>query len=172
MGNPGPLRISDAERDQAARELREHFAAGRITTDELGERLASVYAASTTDELSHVRRDLPALAPSPAIARAELAQRRAHLQRQLLQQTGGSLGLFVVCLVVWFADGAQGSFWPVYTLVFPVLALVRNGWALYGPAPELDRVEAELSRQRHGRGHHHGRHSGRRLGPGPRDPNR
>jgi hypothetical protein len=28
-----------------------------------------------------------------------------------------------------------------------MIALLRNGWRLYGPAPELDRVEAELARR-------------------------
>jgi len=28
-----------------------------------------------------------------------------------------------------------------------VIALARNAWRLYGPAPELDKVEAELTRR-------------------------
>jgi hypothetical protein len=32
-----------------------------------------------------------------------------------------------------------------------LIPLLRNGWRLYGPAPELDRVERELDRRsRHG----------------------
>jgi hypothetical protein len=30
-----------------------------------------------------------------------------------------------------------------------LLVLLRNGWRLYGPAPDLEGVERELSRRRH-----------------------
>jgi hypothetical protein len=39
------------------------------------------------------------------------------------------------------------------------IPLVRNGWRLYGPAPELDRVEQELARREHrNRDRRHDRH--------------
>ena len=48
--------------------------------------------------------------------------------------------------MIWAASGASGSFWPIWVAIFPVIALVRNGWMLYGPDPQLDRVEQELDR--------------------------
>jgi hypothetical protein len=54
------LRISDTDRDRAAEVLREAHAHGRITVDELDERLTSVYAAKTEADLVPVTRDLPA----------------------------------------------------------------------------------------------------------------
>ena len=69
----------------------------------------------------------------------------------MIQQTGGGLGLFVLCTAIWAAAGAQGSFWPIWVAVFVLIPLLRNGWRLYGPAPELDRVEAELARDRGGK---------------------
>ena len=53
------LRIGDAERESAARELGEHFAMGRISADEHAERLEQVWAARTDAELKPVFRDLP-----------------------------------------------------------------------------------------------------------------
>ncbi len=147
MPEPSELRISDEEREAAAREIREHFAAGRLTEDELAERIHAVYSARTTDQLRALRADLPALPPSPAQQRAELVQRRRHLQRRLIQQTGGALGVFVLCTVIWAVSGAHGAFWPIWIAIFPLLALLQNGWRLYGPAPELDRVERELERR-------------------------
>ena len=41
------LRIGDAERDAAAAQLREHFVAGRLTLDELDERLGAAFMAKT-----------------------------------------------------------------------------------------------------------------------------
>jgi Domain of unknown function (DUF1707) len=53
------LRIGDAEREAAARELGEHFAMGRITADEHGERLDQIWSARTAADLAPAFRDLP-----------------------------------------------------------------------------------------------------------------
>jgi hypothetical protein len=56
---PQALRIGDAERDAAAADLGEHYAAGRLTLDELNERLDAIFAAKTFGQLSKVMADLP-----------------------------------------------------------------------------------------------------------------
>lgn len=56
---PLALRIGDAERDAAAADLGEHYAAGRLTLDELNERLETVFAARTYGQLARVMADLP-----------------------------------------------------------------------------------------------------------------
>jgi hypothetical protein len=140
--------VSDEERDRAARDIREHFAAGRLTEEEMSERVEAAYAARTESELRRLLADLPPLPVSRAQQRAELAERRRHLQRRLLQQSGGGLALFVVCVVVWATSGGHhGEFWPIWVLLVVVIPLIRNGWRLYGPAPQFDRVEAELARR-------------------------
>ena len=53
------LRISDAERERAAAELAEHYAAGRLTTEEHSERLDRIWAARTRSDLLPMFRDLP-----------------------------------------------------------------------------------------------------------------
>ncbi len=119
--------------------------AGRLTTDELEERLTATYAARTLAELSALRRDLPTNNPITAIGDAA---RRRHLARRVIQETGGSLGLFVVSTVIWLSSGASGQFWPIWVLLIFVLSLFRNGWALFGPAPDLDEVERDLDARR------------------------
>jgi hypothetical protein len=59
--SPGPhaLRIGDAERDAAAADLGEHYAAGRLSLDELHERLDAALAAKTFGQLTRVMTDLP-----------------------------------------------------------------------------------------------------------------
>ena len=57
---PADLRVSDAEREHHAELLREHAAQGRLTVDELDERLDRVYAARTVGELAPIVSDLPA----------------------------------------------------------------------------------------------------------------
>jgi hypothetical protein len=162
MSDPGEIRASDADREQAAEALREHFAAGRLSEDELSERIDAVYRAMTVQELGRVRGDLPQLPASRRASRAELAERRAELRPQLLQHAGGAFTPFIICTVIWAASGA-GEFWPVWLLIFPVVFLTGNLWRLYGPAPELDRVQAQLQRGRHRHGHRRGRHARREL---------
>jgi hypothetical protein len=60
---PPPLspqeRIGDAEREQAAEDLRAHLLAGRLTADEFEQRLGVVTAARTRGEILTVSADLP-----------------------------------------------------------------------------------------------------------------
>jgi DUF1707 SHOCT-like domain len=53
------IRLSDAEREAAAADLGEHFAQGRLTSDEHAERLEQVWAAKTRGEIAPIFRDLP-----------------------------------------------------------------------------------------------------------------
>jgi hypothetical protein len=53
------MRVSDADREQAAEVLREAAGQGRISMDELDERLELAYAAKTYADLAAVTRDLP-----------------------------------------------------------------------------------------------------------------
>ena len=58
------LRISDADRDQAAADLSTHYAEGRLTHDEHAERLDAVWTARTHADLEPIFEDLPSQAPS------------------------------------------------------------------------------------------------------------
>jgi Domain of unknown function (DUF1707)/Cell wall-active antibiotics response 4TMS YvqF len=69
------LRVSDADREQAAEVLREAAGHGRITMDELGERLELAYAAKTYADLAVVTRDLPQPAQPAGMARPAAASR-------------------------------------------------------------------------------------------------
>lgn len=158
---PPALRVSDQQREKAAQDIREHFAAGRLTEPELDERVQSVYRAQTEAELRSALSDLPRLPASPQQHRAELAAQRRRLQRRVLQQSGGALGVFLVCTVIWLVDGAHGQFWPVWIGLVAVLALLRDGWRLYGPGPQLEHLERDLARRERMDGRQRGR-AGRR----------
>jgi hypothetical protein len=36
-------------------------------------------------------------------------------------------------------------FWPMWVALVVLLPLIRSGWRLYGPAPDLERVEQDLA---------------------------
>jgi hypothetical protein len=62
------IRASDADRDHVTARLREHFAAGRLTPDELDERISAALNAKTHGELRQLMADLPE--PAPAVPKA------------------------------------------------------------------------------------------------------
>ncbi len=62
------VRVGDADREAVAAQLREHFADGRLTLDELNERLDEVFAAKTKADLNTVMRELPQAARPAASA--------------------------------------------------------------------------------------------------------
>jgi len=67
------LRIGDAERDVAMAQLREHFVAGRLTFDELSERIDFALTAKTQRQIDRLMADLPRPPRPSRAARAEPA---------------------------------------------------------------------------------------------------
>jgi hypothetical protein len=57
------IRISDADREQVTGRLREHFAEGRLTSEELDERVSATLNAKTFGELRGILADLPEPGP-------------------------------------------------------------------------------------------------------------
>jgi hypothetical protein len=79
--DPQHLRASDADRERVAETLREAAGDGRLTMDELDERLDAVYAAKTYAELVPITHDLPdhsGAASVPAPSRATSADVRQY----------------------------------------------------------------------------------------------
>ncbi len=157
MSDLSRLRVADADREQVIDELREHAGAGRLTSEELEERIGGAYAASTRGELDALRADLPVSSASVKLA---LVKRKGRLRRRLLQEAGGSVGVSLLSVGIWLASGPAGSFWPGWVIGVTLLPVVRDAWRLFGPASDLDVVEARLQarHERHlargGRGRH------------------
>jgi hypothetical protein len=121
------LRVSDADRERTAEQLREHTAEGRLTVEEFSARLDDVYAAKTARDLAATLRDLP---PRPVRAR------RAPV---LPERVPAPLMLYVLVatlmVVLWAATGG-GYFWPVWPLLGWGIPLMRRVWS---PAPRTHR---------------------------------
>jgi len=58
--------VEALNRDDVVRELTRHCGDGRLTLDELEERIQEAYAATTDEELRHALRELPPMAPAAA----------------------------------------------------------------------------------------------------------
>jgi hypothetical protein len=69
------IRISDADRERVTARLREHFAEGRLSREELEERISAALSSKTFGELRHTMADLPDPAPAltPDLARQSAA---------------------------------------------------------------------------------------------------
>ncbi len=124
------IRVSDADRDRVTARLREHFAEGRLTSDELDERISAALNAKTFGDLRPLMADLPEPVPAPPRAAHPrpvgpppwVAHRRGPRLMPLLMlvalvalvaPAGGGwlvLGLFKVVLMVWLVSCLVGAF--------------------------------------------------------------
>ncbi|MGP3929862.1 DUF1707 SHOCT-like domain-containing protein [Nonomuraea sp. KM88] len=82
------LRIGDAEREQTMAALREHFAQGRLTHEELEERLDRTLAAKTARDLASITADLPGPGYRTPAPQPDMGDWRAamHAHRQQMQE--------------------------------------------------------------------------------------
>jgi hypothetical protein len=95
------LRASDADREHVAERLREHAGAGRLSMDELSERLETVFGARTLGELEPPLADLPG---------SERPRRDSSFAFAPM------LALVALLVTVWAVTGA-GAFWPIWILL-------------------------------------------------------
>ena len=59
------MRVSDADREALTARLRDHYAEGRLTQDELDERVSAALSAKTVGDLRSLTTDLPGPVPLP-----------------------------------------------------------------------------------------------------------
>ncbi|MGZ4277403.1 MAG: DUF1707 SHOCT-like domain-containing protein [Solirubrobacteraceae bacterium] len=140
------LRASDADRERVAAELGRQAAAGRLTPEELDERLNAAYGARTEAELAVLTDDLPA-PPAPKARSRDVELRRARL----LHRSAGAVLTVLVCVGVWLASGANGQFWPAWVMLAVGVGLAREGVRAFGPGAEFSDEELGLQRERRGR---------------------
>ncbi len=104
-------RVSDADRELATAALREHCAQGRLSYEELNDRLERALAARSRAELEMLTRDLPSL-KQPAVRRlAKLPTPQVTPLFRVHASLYGMVNGFLVA--IWAVSGA-GEFWPVY----------------------------------------------------------
>jgi hypothetical protein len=112
------VRASDAERDAVVESLRGHAQAGRLTSEELEERVGMALAAKTRAELATLQHDLP-----------QPARRVAPRARPRQEHHRGTpfVPIAILLIAIWAVTGA-GYFWPLWPLLwFAFIALMRGG---------------------------------------------
>lgn len=103
---PARLRASDDDRERVAATIQTAGAEGRLTLEEVEDRLSTVYATRFTDELGELTTDLP----RPQPERRPFA-REALRSPALRVHLGIVVALAVLLIVRWAVSGAE-FFWP------------------------------------------------------------
>jgi hypothetical protein len=121
---------SDADRDEIAERLRAATADGRLTAEELEERLERAFTARTEAELAPLVADLPAAVAAPAAAATPARPRRRGPDRDHLR---AYIAVNVMLVAIWALTGA-GYFWPIWPILgWGIGVLSDGGGRLGGP---------------------------------------
>ena len=106
------MRASDSDRERTAELLREHYTAGRLSSEDLARRVDSAYDVGTVDELAALTADLP----SPD-ANAVTPRRASDEEMQGFRVHFTIYALVNLLLIgIWAASGA-GYFWPIWPIL-------------------------------------------------------
>jgi Domain of unknown function (DUF1707) len=149
------IRASDQDRENAAELLSEAYAAGRLSREELDERAAAAYSATTWGELRDLTADLPLAPPRSGLPSAAAASPRAprRTYRGLHHQLRWIYALMLTASV----GGMVAPLAPWATMVLMAIALLLA--AMIGTQPGGTRAEtrtghgsAELADLSAGRG--------------------
>jgi hypothetical protein len=127
------IRVSDHERERAVETLRRQFAAGRLESDELEDRIELAYAARTRGDLQRLMADLPS-DRGLAIAKRTYDSGQAAWRGHAASYVGVNGGL----VALWAATGG-GEFWPIWPMGGWGIGLAAHGLAWRAAARRLRR---------------------------------
>ena len=115
--------VGDRERERAAASLRRHYLQGRLSAEELSDRVHAVLRARSTADLREALRDLPQDLGAPA---RHFAARTATFLALAVAWWFFSVVLLVAFVIVTIAGGLSGTAALVFLLVW--LALTYGLW--------------------------------------------
>jgi hypothetical protein len=116
------LLASDADRERIAERLRTAAAEGRLTSEELEERLETAFSARRDAELEPLVADLPAPPPRERRSARRFARR---------PDLGPYVSVSLLLVAIWALTG-MGYFWPVWPILGWGISFVPTG-SLRGP---------------------------------------
>jgi hypothetical protein len=129
------MRVSSTEREQAVERLREHYYAGRLSSQELEVRVHDAYSAVEQTDLERLLHDLP--------DETKPAPRAPDPRRRRLVQLVAPYALTSIFLIaIWAVSGRDGSFWPIWPILVFGLIVGRRALRIYNMTPP-DRGERE-----------------------------
>jgi hypothetical protein len=121
------VRASDADRDRAVTQLRQHLIEGRLTAEEFSDRVDQAFAARTTADVEHALRELPHLPYKGTTAAVPERSGSPHEPDRTSQRRGLAVHavtyaavnalLIAIWLVSSIAERDVNGFWPVWVLL-------------------------------------------------------
>ena len=117
-------RASDSDRERTATALRLHGGEGRLTVEELEDRLERAYSARTMGELATLTADLPDPPRDPV-------RKRARARADFRQHASSYLLVNLMLVAIWAATGA-GYFWPFWPMLGWGIAVAFHARDVYG----------------------------------------
>jgi hypothetical protein len=128
------LRAADVDRRRVVDQLERHYVDGRLTSDELSDRMSRAMAARTYGELDTLLHDLPPSSTPPESDPAEADEQigpwrhtdfRAHALSYLMVMT--------LLVAIWLLTTPGGYFWPIWPMLGWGIgvawhALARGSW--------------------------------------------
>jgi hypothetical protein len=127
------LRASDADRAQTIELLRRHHEAGRLTAEELDERIERVNAATTFGDLDASMANLPRLLPPLAPFTATVQERTPGAARQAFYRALFAYVVINLSLIGIWAFSGRGAFWPIWVVLGWGLAMAFYAFRVFGP---------------------------------------
>jgi len=125
------LRASDLDRHHTVELLRQHAGEGRLTTEELEDRIEQAFHARTLGELATITADLPVDPRSmPTASRAIASMRgsgRVRSVAKLVRSIRRAAVVDLVCILVWLLSG-HGYFWPRWVILATAIPVVIRAW--------------------------------------------
>ncbi len=114
-GNPSRLRAADVDRERVASLIQAAGGEGRLTLEEVEERLGTVYSTKYTDELDTLTSDLPKPAPKRAPVAFGHRAVRIHLAVAVV--------VSVLLIVRWTVSGVP-FFWPAMPMFWLAMSVL------------------------------------------------
>jgi hypothetical protein len=128
------LRVGDADRQRVVAELQRHFIDGRLTSEELGERVSEALKARTFGDLAMPLQDLPALGDGQRPEAPVPMHEHEHSwhERMFAPPLGAAMILIGVLALLWLlvfpsTHFAVMPFWPILIWGFFFVGRPRRG---------------------------------------------
>jgi hypothetical protein len=148
LGGARTVRASDEDRRRVAELLQAQYVAGRLTSEELAERVERSLAAKTLGDLDRLVDDLPSV-EAPPEERVRRRQRRAtscglgeHAwmaghgagrgERSFKAHATSYLLVMALLVAIWLLTTPGGYFWPIWPALGWGIGLASHGLAIRG----------------------------------------
>ncbi len=133
------LRASDADREKVAAQLRHHFEVGRLTMEEMDDRLDQAYGARTLGQLYSLTNDLPHVSGAhpvlegrtqgsshPVVPGSNRPARRHPWP--VMVSVLSYLIISAVAVVAWAVSGGGGGghFWPAWVFLGAAIVFAKK----------------------------------------------